>query len=188
MSVISQIIFKAVVKTGLFERGAVVKPLVLLIALLIVGCNSNDYTRTQLTKAEAGDYFAKYNLWECYYYGTHGVKKDDIKANKWLHEIAQNVSVVKFEPINGFNPKNPGDYLNYMFKYTNLSSGGKEIGKAGFFRTTKEGGKLVASFLSNYPDKLEESISKIPDLKVVSIEQLTPERFVEYIAQSQESL
>jgi hypothetical protein len=165
--------------------------LLLLLALgllSIAGCNRNDYTRAQLKLAESGDYFARYNLWECYYNGTHGVKKDDVEANKWLHKIAENVWVVKFEPINQFNPKNPGEFLQYMFKYTTLNSGKTEIGKAGFFRTTKEGGKLVGSFLTNHPDTLQQSIEQIPDLKVISAEQLTPNDFIEYVAQGQQSL
>ena len=158
------------------------------LGLLLAGCERNPYVKQQLKSAEAGDYFAKYNLWDAYQNGRHGVNADRSRADQWLREITKDVWVVKFEPADSFRPSNPMEYLKYMSKYSHLNSEKQRIGIAGFFRTTKEGGVLRASFLTNYPDKLREDIEKMPNLKVTDVAELTPKQFVEYVRQPQESL
>ena len=56
------------------------------------------------------------------------------------------------------------------------------------FRTTRQGDKLVGSFLSNYPDELKAGLAKVPGLKVTSVEEITPEAFIKYEQSPQESL
>jgi hypothetical protein len=117
------------------------------------------------------------------------VAPNPAKADKWLRAFVKDVYVVRFEPANGFHPQNAMDYLNDISKHTpQVRSDNRRIGVAGFFRTAKNGGQLVASFLTNEPDKLRAYLENNPDLKFVSVEAMTPERFIEYENSPQESL
>jgi hypothetical protein len=138
--------------------------------------------------AEAGNQWAAYDLWDTYYRGKHGIQSDPAEAQKWLTQIVQNVWVVKFEPVDDFAPTNPGEFLQRIHQYSSSRSGQKNIGAASFFRTTKQGDKLVGSFLTNYPDQLKASLSKVPGLKVTSSDPITPEEFIKYEQSPQESL
>jgi hypothetical protein len=98
------------------------------------------------------------------------------------------VWLVRFEPVKDFAPASPQEFLERIDHYAHSYSGKTEIGAASFFRTTNRGDKLVGSFLSNYPDQLKASLAKVPGLKVTSVEQITPEKFIEYEQSTQESL
>jgi beta-lactamase regulating signal transducer with metallopeptidase domain len=141
-----------------------------------------------LKKAEGGDKWAAFWLWDSYYHGNNGIKPEPAKADKWLHEFVQKVSVVRFEPVDDFTPASPQEFLQRIHQYAHTSSGKTEIGTGGFFRTTRQGDKLVGSFLSNYPDELKASLAKVPGLKVTSAEEITPEAFIKYEESPQESL
>ena len=141
-----------------------------------------------LKKAEGGDKWAAYWLWDSYYRGNNGIKPDPAKADKWLREFVQKVWVVRFEPVDDFTPASPEEFLERIHHYAHTSSGKTEIGTGGFFRTTRQGDKLVGSFLSNYPDQLKASLAKVPGLKVTSAEEITPEAFIKYEQSPQESL
>ena len=145
---------------------------------------------SQLTKeAEAGKRWAEYSLWEAYYKGLHGVNKNPAKADKWLGRFIKDLYVVRFEPANGFNPKNAGEYLDDIRKRTpDVHSDEDRIGVSGFFRTQKVANKLVASFLTNEPEKLRAYIENNPNLKFVSVEAMTPQAFIKYEQSIQESL
>lgn len=177
--------------------GDISKPMRTLIAFLLgiafsvcsAGAQTGeDYVQKQLAAAKGGDYWAKYNLWDTYHRGKHGVPKDEAKAKEWLPELTKGVSVVKFEPANGFHPTNPGEFLSKFNEHSNLRSGRNSLGGASFFRTTKQGDKLLASFLTCTPDQMKSDIAKNPDLKFVSAEKLSPEGFVKYEQSKQESL
>jgi RNA polymerase sigma-70 factor (ECF subfamily) len=142
----------------------------------------------KLKMAEAGNQWAAYDLWDAYYRGNHGVPPDPAQANKWLGKLVQNVWVVRFEPVNDFAPTNPGEFLDHINQNASSYSGRTNIGAASFFRTTKQGDKLVGSFLSNYPDQLKTNLAKVPGLKVTSAERITPEEFIKYEQSPQESL
>jgi beta-lactamase regulating signal transducer with metallopeptidase domain len=146
------------------------------------------YEEQQQRTAEGGNKWAAYRLWDSYYRGKNGVKPDAVKADKWLREFVQNVWVVRFEPIDDFKPASPEEFLQKIEHYAHSYSGQTEIGENGFFRTTKQGDKLVGSFLSNYPDQLKASLAKVPGLKVTSAERITPEKFISYEESRQESL
>jgi hypothetical protein len=146
------------------------------------------YLQQQLAAANQGNYWAKYNLWDSYYRGKNGVAKNLDEANKWLPQLVEGVSVVRFEPAQDFNPANPKEFLTKFNEYSRLRSAKDKIGAASFFRTTKKGGKLVASFLTDSPDKLKADIQKNPSLKFVSVEKMTPEAFLAYEKSKQESL
>jgi beta-lactamase regulating signal transducer with metallopeptidase domain len=139
-------------------------------------------------KAEGGDKWAAYWLWDSYSRGNNGIKTDSAKADKWLHEFVQKVWVVRFEPVDDFTPANPQEFLERVNHYAHTSSGGTDLGTGSFFRTTKQGGKLVGSFLCNYPDQLKDGLKKVPGLKVTSAEEITPEAFIKYEQSPQESL
>lgn len=142
----------------------------------------------KVKQAEAGNQWAAYELWDAYYRGKHGVQPDTAQADKWLGELVQNVWVVRFEPVDDFTPSNPGEFLARIHQYSSARSGQNKIGAASFFRTTRQGDKLVGSFLSNTPDDLKASLSRVPGLKVTSIEPITPEQFVAYEQSPQESM
>jgi TPR repeat protein len=138
--------------------------------------------------AHAGNQWATYDVWDAYYRGKHGIPQDRAQADKWLRALVQNVWVVRFEPIDDFAPTNPGEFLQRIHQNSSSRSGKDNIGAASFFRTTKQGDKLVGSFLSNYPEQLKASLAKVPGLKVTSAEEITPEQFIQYEQSPQESL
>jgi beta-lactamase regulating signal transducer with metallopeptidase domain len=142
----------------------------------------------KLKLAEAGNKWAVYDLWDAYYRGNHGVQPNLAQADKWLGEFVQDVWVVRFEPVDDFAPTSPGEFLARINHHASTHSGGTNIGEASFFRTTNnQGGKLVGSFLSNYPDELKAALVKVPGLKVTSVERITPKEFIKYEQSPQES-
>jgi beta-lactamase regulating signal transducer with metallopeptidase domain len=142
----------------------------------------------KLKLAESGDKWAVFWLWDSYYRGNNGIKPDPAKADKWLREFVHNVWVVRFEPVDDFTPTSPEEFLARVNHYAHSSSGETDLGTGSFFRTTKQGGKLVGSFLCNYPDQLKAGLAKVPGLKVTSTEEITPETFITYEQSPQESL
>lgn len=165
---------------------------ILVASWLLAGCTKTPgdvYVAQQTKQAKAGNHWAEFKLWDAYHNGTHDVDPNSAKADKWLRQFVKDVHVVRFEAANGFHPKNAMDYLNSIRKHTpDVQSANQRIGVAGFFRTRKEGDRLVASFLTNEPDKLQADIEKNPDLKFISVETMTPEKFIEYAESPQESL
>jgi beta-lactamase regulating signal transducer with metallopeptidase domain len=148
----------------------------------------SEYLQQQLQMAAAGNKWAAFNLWDSYYHGQNGIKPDPAQAKKWLLEFVQDVWVVRFEPVDGFTPATPEEFLERIERDASTYSGQTNIGENGFFRTTKRGGKLVGSFLSNYPDRLKAKLAKVQGLKVTAVEQITPEKFIKYEQSAQESL
>jgi len=137
--------------------------------------------------AEAGNYWAKFRLWEAYAKGKYGVEKNPAEADKWLSELVKGAYLAKFEPVNGFNPKTPKEMLDNYGKYCRLFSGRDDLGGAGFFRTTKQGDKLIGSFLTASPNEFKTALKKNPNLKLISMEKVTPEMFLAHEAAKQES-
>ena len=86
--------------------------------------------------------------------------------------------VVRFEPVGDFAPKTPGEFLDRIHQYANCRSG--QSGEIGYFRTTKQGDKLVGSFLAYEADQLKAALSKIPNLEVTAVEKLTQEQLAGY--------
>jgi beta-lactamase regulating signal transducer with metallopeptidase domain len=142
----------------------------------------------KLKMAAAGNQWAVYDLWDGYYRGHHGIQPDPAEAAKWLQELVRDVWVVRFEPADDFAPTNPEEFLGRINAHSSSRSGPTNIGEASFFRTTRQGDKLVGSFLSNDPGRLKLNLAKVPGLKVTSAERMTPEAFVKYEKSPQESL
>jgi hypothetical protein len=142
----------------------------------------------KLKMAQAGNQWAVYDVWNAYYRGNHGVQRDPAQADKWLGVFVQDAWVVRFEPVDDFAPRTPGEFLARIHQYSASRSGQTNIGAASFFRTTKQGEKLIGSFLSSYPDQLKASLAEVPGLRVTSDERITPEAFIKYEASPQESL
>jgi len=156
----------------------------------------------QLKLANAGNYWAKFQLWQGFSQGEvpvfdlHGhrigkneITKDPAAADKWLSELVKGAYLAKFEPANGFNPKTPQEMFDKFNEHgSQLRSGQDSLGGAGFFRTTKQDGKLIGSFLTATPDEFEAAVERNPDLKLISIERVTPKTFVTHEASQQESL
>jgi len=97
-------------------------------------------------------------------------------------DSAKGVWVVRFEPAGDFAPKTPGDYLDKIHIYSGQS------GEIGYFRTTKQDGKLIGSFLADDPDQLKAALSQIPDISVISVDKLDQNQLIAYENSPQESL
>jgi hypothetical protein len=147
------------------------------------------YVDEQTQSAKGGNRWAQFNLWKTYQNGAHNAGKDQAKADLWLDQFVQGVYVVRFEPANGFHPRNATDYLNSIRSHTpQAHSADNGLGIASFFRTTKDGDRLVASFLSEQPDELQRCIGSNPDLKFISAEAMSAQSFIEYEKSPQQSL
>ncbi len=97
-------------------------------------------------------------------------------------DAAKGVWVVRFEPVGDFSPKTPGEFLAKIPIYSG------QHGEIGYFRTKKEGDKLLGSFLAYDGDQLKEALSKLPGIKVTGVEKLTQEQIAQYEKLPQESL
>jgi RNA polymerase sigma-70 factor (ECF subfamily) len=146
-----------------------------------------DYISQQTKLAEASNYWAKFNLWEAFSQGKHEVAKNPAEADQWLSELVKGAYLAKFEPVNGFNPRTPKEMLDEFDGHCQLHSGKDSLGGASFFRTTKQGNKLIGSFLTATPDEFKTALEKNPNLKLISMEKVTPEMFLEHEAAQQES-
>jgi hypothetical protein len=58
----------------------------------------------------------------------------------------------------------------------------------GYFRSKKQGDKLVGSFLAYDGEQLKAALSKVQGIKVTSVEKLTKEQLADYEKSTQESL
>jgi len=97
-------------------------------------------------------------------------------------DAAKGVWVVRFEPVGDFSPKTPGEFLAKIPIYSG------QHGEIGYFRTKKQGDKLLGSFLADDGEQLKEALSKLPGIKVTGVEKLTQEQLVQYKKLPQESL
>ena len=100
-------------------------------------------------------------------------------------DASKGVWVVRFEPVDGFAPRTPREFLERA-NQSGAYSG--QHGEIGYFRTKKQGDKLAGSFLAYDGDQLRAALAKVPGLKVTSVEQLTQEQLDEYVNSPQESL
>jgi cyclic lactone autoinducer peptide len=159
------------------------------------------FLQQQLKLANAGNYWAKFKLWQAFSQGEvpvfdlhghrtgkHEATKDPAEAGKWLAELVKGAYLAKFEPVNGFNPKTPKEMLDQFNEHCELHSGKDSLGGASFFRTTKQGEKLIGSFLTSTPDEFKKAIEQNPNFRLISIEVVTPEMFLSHEAARQESL
>jgi|ERR1044071_957810 hypothetical protein len=97
-------------------------------------------------------------------------------------DTSKAVWVVKFEPVGDFSPKTPAEFLARIHIYSG------QHGEIGYFRTKKQGDKLIGSFLAYDPDALKSALGKVQGLKVIAVEKLTQEQRQEYEKSPQESL
>ncbi|MDR3460594.1 MAG: DUF4019 domain-containing protein [Verrucomicrobiae bacterium] len=146
------------------------------------------YLQQQLKRAQAGSYWAKFNVWEGYAQGKHDMATNSAEAGHWLGELVKGAYLATFEPVDGFNPRTPEEMLNEFDSHAGLHSGKDNLGGASFFRTTKQGDKLIGSFLTSTPDEFRAALKRAPNFKLISIEKLTPEMFLKHEASPQESL
>ena len=61
-------------------------------------------------------------------------------------------------------------------------------GMIGYFRTKKDGQRLLGSFLASDPDQLKEALANVNCIKVTSVDKLTREQLTQYEKSPQESL
>jgi len=168
------------------------------LGIIVVSClltlgfahaqTGDEYVQQQLNLAKEGNYWAKYNLWDAYCRGKHGVAKNPAEADKLLPELVMDTYLAKFEPASGFNPKTPKEMLEEFNENCRLRSGRDSLGGASFFRTQKQGDKLIGSFLTASPDQFKAEIKKNPNFKLISVEKVTPKMFLQHEASKQESL
>ncbi len=97
-------------------------------------------------------------------------------------DAAKGVWVVKFEPAGNFSPRTPQEFLAKIPIYSG------QHGEIGYFRTKKQGDKLVGSFLANDPEQLKKALSALPVIKVIGVEKLSQDALNRYKKLPQESL
>ena len=134
------------------------------------------------------NYWQIFNEWEALMEGKNGMPKDEAKAGQFLTQLIKGVYLVKFNPTDGFNPQTPGELLQAFSKTSSLKSAKDRLGGSGFFRTKRENNKLMASFLTEQPDQMKQDIKKNPQLVFISMEEITPDKFVSHVKSAQESL
>jgi beta-lactamase regulating signal transducer with metallopeptidase domain len=103
-------------------------------------------------------------------------------ANVGEPDAAKGVWAVRFEPVGDFSPRTPQEFLGRIHIYSG------QHGEIGYFRTKKQGNKLIGSFLAYDGEELKAALSKVQGLKVISVEKLTQEQLKEYEKSPQESL
>ena len=135
-----------------------------------------------------GNFWKKFNEWETLKEGKNGTPKDEVKAGQILTELIKGVYLVKFGPAEGFNPQTPGEYIQVFYKTSSLKSTKNRLGGAGIFRTKRENNKLIASFLTEQPDKMKQDVEINPQLVFISSEEITPDKFIAHVKSVQESL
>jgi len=135
-----------------------------------------------------GNFWKKYNEWEALMGGKGGVQKDQAKAEQIVTQLIKGVYLVKFGPAEEFNPQTPGEFLQVFSKTSSLRSAKDRLGGSGFFRTKRDNNKLTASFLTEQPDQMKQDIEKNPQLVFISMEEITPDKFVAHVKSAQESL
>jgi hypothetical protein len=146
------------------------------------------FLEKKLKLAEAGNYWAKFDLWDAYAHGKHETATNAAEAERWLAELVKGAYLATFEPVNGFNPKTPSEILERFNSATGLHSGHGNLGGASFFRTTKQDGRLVGSFLTATPDEFKAALEENHDFRLISMVPVTPDSFTAYEATKQESL
>ena len=139
-------------------------------------------------QAKAGTYWEKYQLWAGYQKGTGGVATNPEQAKKLLAELVKGAYVVTFRPVHGFAPKTPAEFLAKFMSNPVLKSTSTGLGGASFFRTKPQDGVLIGSFLTEIPDETRKALEATPAVEVISVEKLTPEKFIRHDASPQESL
>lgn len=97
-------------------------------------------------------------------------------------DASKGVWAVRFEPVGDFAPKTPVEFLSRIHIYSG------QHGEIGYFRTTKQGDKLIGSFLADDPDQLKDALNKVKGIKVIDVEKLTPETLAKYEKSPQQSL
>ena len=97
-------------------------------------------------------------------------------------DAAKGVWAVRFEPVGDFSPKTPGEFLKRIHVYSG------QQGMIGYFRTKKQGDKLLGSFLAYDGEQLKAALSKVQGIKVTSVDKLTKEQLDAYEKSTQESL
>jgi hypothetical protein len=102
--------------------------------------------------------------------------------------LVKGAYLATFRPVTGFAPRTPGQFLARFSQHSSLRSEPTALGGASFFRTRAKDGVLIGSFLTAYPDRMREDIAAMPFLELISIQELTPEMFVQHEASAQESL
>jgi len=134
------------------------------------------------------NYFQKFNEWEALMEGKNGMPKDEAKARQILTQLIKGVYSVKFSAADGFNPQTPGGYLQTFRRSSSLQSGKDRLGGSGFFRTKRENNKLMASFLTEQPTQMKQDIEKNPQLVFISMEEITPDKFISHVKSAQDAL
>ncbi len=132
-------------------------------------------------------YWEKFKAWDAMRkLGDSYAKKDEVA--KLQQELSQGIWLVKFKPVNGFNPRNATQMIKEFQQCSNARSTQTGIGGASVFRTTVTGDFLTASFLTETPEKLKEDLGKSKKLQFISMEKVTPETLAKYVDTKQEFL
>jgi len=158
------------------------------LTVAITHVNSKDSN----TVNEGSTFWQRFECWQRVnrIVETDKDKNKDFKAASelMLRNLTQGVFLVKFEPVNGFSPRNAGEFLDEISRCSKISSDKVQIGSASFFRTTVDGKHLIGSFLSDSPELIKSDLGKSTTIRFISSEPVTPESFVRYLKTAQEVL
>ncbi len=140
------------------------------------------------TNIAAGSFREKYAQWQKTGKTKGGIDKLSDEEKKLLSDLVEGAYVVTFRPVGGFAPKTPAALIEKFSDSPVLKSDSTGFGGASFFRTKAKDGVLIGSFLSAIPEDTRKALEATGVVKVLSIEELTPEKFIQYEASPQESL
>ena len=141
----------------------------------------------QLALAESGNPWAMRRVSNAYLNGD-GTERNQVKADKWLNEFVEKVWIVRFEPSGNSAPQTPDQWREVLEPSKKVLCADTNCPVVSYFRTTKQGEKLAGSFLAIIPEKVKAELEKIPNVRVVALQRLTPASFIQYDASAQESL
>jgi beta-lactamase regulating signal transducer with metallopeptidase domain len=159
------------------------------LIMLIAVMNLDDKNRPAVN---LDNYWDKFKYWQTLQYlqETTGPvnEKEKKEVENLLKDLTKDIYLVKFKPVNGFNPSTPKQFIDKFSEYSMLRSGQGEVGGASFFRTIKVGDHLIASFLTEKPQAMKTDLEKSPFLEIISAEKVTQKSLVKHIESRQESL
>ena len=162
------------------------------LASIVAGMDAQTASQAAGKSGNSNNYWNKYKRWEMLRdlqkkTGAVSQKEQD-ETDALMQDLVKNIYLVKFKPVNGFNPSTPQEFLANFSKYSSLRSKPDSVGGASFFRTTEVNNQLIGSFLTEEPMMMKADLEKSPTLQFLSGEKVTPETLVKHVESRQESL
>ncbi len=166
--------------------------IVLIMALTALGEQTPAGTKIR----NIGGYWNKFKWWQALHQlqeTTGVVSREEQEAVDALgQELTANVYLVKFKPVNGFDPATPQELLASFRKCSSLESqympARDKVGGASAFKTANVNNQLVGAFLTEDLQQMKANIEQNSSLQFLSGEKVTPEMVVKHTESEQEYL